>query len=307
MDVKELKKEANGRWSSIFRMLGINVRDDGKHGPCPICGGKDRFRFDDKHGDGEYYCSGCQPGDGLTLVGKVLQLSFPETIEEVGKIVGQCVYKAPANEPSISPELLRKIFSESVPAAKKNLVGQYLDGRGLTICPESLRYHKKCWDGETKRNHPAMLAVVSLPDGTAVTMHRTYLDIKTAGKAEMEKPKKLMPGLKKLTGGAIRLMKPAESVIGIAEGIETAIACYQHHGVPTWAAVNSVLLESFEPPSGIKKVYVFGDNDKNFVGQAAAYALGKRLVMQHKIEAEVIIPAEPGEDWLDVLNANWHI
>lgn len=279
--------------------MGIKVRDDGRHGPCPYCAGEDRFRFDNKGGEGTYYCSGCGAGDGWSLLQKVLGCDFKEACNQVAPFVGTVTPVAFTNEPSISPEVLRKVFLDSVPAAKNNLVGQYLGLRGITVCPESLRYAKKCWDGETKKDHPAMLAVVTLPDGTAVTMHRTYLDVITAGKAEMENPKKLMPGLKKLTGGAIRLMKPSAGVVGIAEGIETALACYQHHGIPTWAAVNSVLLEAFEPPTGIKKVYVFGDNDKHFVGQAAAYSLGKRLIMQNKIEAEVVIPDTPGFDWLE--------
>lgn len=299
MDYETIKAEVIGRWPGIYQALGVKVRDDGRHGPCPACGGKDRFRFDNKAGDGTYYCSGCGSGDGWSLLQKVLGCDFKEACNQVAQFVGQITPVSFTTEPSVSPELLRKTFKESVPAERNNLVGQYLNSRGITVCPESLRYHLKCWDGETKKNYPAMLAVVSLQDGTAVTMHRTYLDVKTAGKAEMENPKKLMPGLKKLTGGAIRLMKPSAGVVGIAEGIETALACYQHHGIPTWAAVNAVLLEAFEPPAGIKKVYVFGDNDKNFVGQAAAFSLGKRLVMQNKIEVEVLIPEESGADWLD--------
>jgi DNA repair protein RadD len=49
--------------------LGIDVRFlRNKHGPCPICGGKDRFRFDDSDGSGSYYCNQCGPGPGLVLI-----------------------------------------------------------------------------------------------------------------------------------------------------------------------------------------------------------------------------------------------
>jgi putative DNA primase/helicase len=47
---------------------------------------------------------------------------------------------------------------------------------------------------------------------------------------------------------------------------------------------------------------VFGDNDANFVGQAAAYDLAKR-VGKTGIALEARIPPEPDTDWLDELNA----
>jgi len=62
-------------------------------------------------------------------------------------------------------------------------------------------------------------------------------------------------------------------------------------------------MESFEPPAGIKRVHVFGDNDPNFAGQKAAFVLAHRLVRDlEDVEVEVSIPSAPGVDWLDVLN-----
>ena len=48
------------RWLAILPALGVPshfLRN--KHGPCPVCGGKDRFRFDDKDGKGTFFCNGC--------------------------------------------------------------------------------------------------------------------------------------------------------------------------------------------------------------------------------------------------------
>ena len=47
--------------------------------------------------------------------------------------------------------------------------------------------------------------------------------------------------------------------LGIAEGIETALAASYRFGVPVWSAI----LESWEPPTGVKRMIVFGDNDEN--------------------------------------------
>src|SRR5262249_55128417 len=60
---------ARGRWREILPQLGIETNFlRNKHGPCPICGGKDRFRFDDREGSGSYYCNQCGPGPGLLLI-----------------------------------------------------------------------------------------------------------------------------------------------------------------------------------------------------------------------------------------------
>ena len=41
------KERAVGRWKSILPAFGVTPQQlTGKHGPCPLCGGKDRFRFD---------------------------------------------------------------------------------------------------------------------------------------------------------------------------------------------------------------------------------------------------------------------
>jgi len=49
--------------------LGVDpVFLDGKHHPCILCGGKDRFRFDNKDGSGSYFCSQCGAGTGMQLL-----------------------------------------------------------------------------------------------------------------------------------------------------------------------------------------------------------------------------------------------
>ncbi len=51
-------ERARGRWSEILPRLGIDARFlRNRHGPCPLCGGKDRFRFDDRDGSGSYFCN----------------------------------------------------------------------------------------------------------------------------------------------------------------------------------------------------------------------------------------------------------
>lgn len=298
----EVKEEAIGKWPGIFAELGIDV-GNGKHKSCPVCGGKDRYRFDDKDGKGTWYCNNCQAGDGWKLVQNVLGIGFKEAMEQVAPILGKVEEGKQINgNDKSTPEALRKMFIESEPAYQDNLVGQYLRHRGLKTVPEKLRYLKNCWCSEAKKEIPAMLGVVHLPDKQSATIHRTYLDIVSASKADVKNPKKMMPvkqGIDSSSGGAIRLFEPEERAVGVAEGIETAIACYERFHIPTWAVVSSAMMQAFTPPAGIDKIYIFGDNDSNFAGQKAAYNLANRLVTQLKYKDVFVYIPENAGDWLD--------
>lgn len=72
-DFSEVRSAARGQWSWVLAALGV----DGdtlthKHGPCPGCGGKDRFRYDDRDGLGTWICGGgggdALSGDGFALL-----------------------------------------------------------------------------------------------------------------------------------------------------------------------------------------------------------------------------------------------
>jgi len=229
---------------------------------------------------------------------KVLNIGFREACEEVAKVVGT-VDKVKVNpEVKASPERLREVFVASQSIKAGDPVFKYLRNRGLTKLPETLRYGK-CWEYETKQEQDTMLAVFSLADGEAVTMHRTF--IKDGKKLDIEAPKKTMPPLKKMTGGAIRLYPQKDEMLGVAEGIETAIACHERFDMPVWAVTSATLMESFEPPPWAKIVEIFTDNDLNYTGQKVGYVLANRLALAGLV-VKVTVAATTGGDFLDDLN-----
>jgi phage/plasmid primase-like uncharacterized protein len=82
-------ERARGRWHEILPQLGIDARFlCNKHGTCPICGGRDRFRFDDRDGSGSYYCNQCGPGVGLILIRKLHGWDHKTACREVDNIIG---------------------------------------------------------------------------------------------------------------------------------------------------------------------------------------------------------------------------
>jgi len=298
---EQIKADVVGRWPGIFNNLGIDV-GDGRHTKCPACGGKDRFRCDDKEGKGTYYCSGCGAGDGWSLIQKVLGIDFSGALNSVAEIIGT-VDKSPVlKEKTMTKEIMRKIFMGSKLVSSGDPVHRYLTNRGLTKIPEVLRYHPKMWDTETHENNKAMLAVFMLPDNIATTMHRTFIDA-DGNKLKIKDVKKVLPVLKKMNGGAIRLFPlDGRKILGIAEGIETAIAATQYFGVPVWAATSAGMMECFEPPKGLNELQIFGDNDFSYAGHKAAYTMAHRASVIYKIPTiRIHIPEEPGTDWNDVI------
>jgi len=86
--VSDVATAATGRWPDLLTAVGIDTPRRGKHGPCPACGGKDRFRLDDKGGRGTWICNQCGAGDGLTLVGLVTGKQIKEAAELIAPLVG---------------------------------------------------------------------------------------------------------------------------------------------------------------------------------------------------------------------------
>lgn len=86
--VSDVVAAACGHWPDLLAAVGINIPRRGKHGPCPVCGGKDRFRLDDQAGRGTWICNQCGSGDGLDLVCRVTSKPPKEAAELIAPLVG---------------------------------------------------------------------------------------------------------------------------------------------------------------------------------------------------------------------------
>ncbi len=295
----ELYGAARGKWYFILSQILGKEFLTGHHGPCPICGGTDRFRWDDKEGEGGYYCSGCGPGRGLTLVMKSQNMEYPEAAKRVEEILG-VEQKPKLVDPRVR---LKRIMADVVRTVPGDPVDLYLKGRGLTEIPPILQTHPRLtyWEvipGQQPRAagvYPAMITMYRAPDGTAITIQVQYvLDGK---KAPVKASRKTLAGVGKMPGGAVRLW-PAEDTLVVAEGVETAIAAYERLRVPSWATLSADRMSDFKWPQGLRELRIVADNDLNFTGQAAAYTLARRAALAG-LDVKVILPRTPGEDFLD--------
>ena len=200
----------------------------------------------------------------------------------------------------------QRTFDQAHPLTRMSPVGQYLVHRGLgklTKAPQALRMAALPYfaDGREIGRFPVMLGAVTNQHGVMVALHRTY--ISTDGKkAAVPQPKKLSRTTGLLAGASIKLFEPTitdgKLVLGVAEGTETALACYLASGIPTWSCMNAGGVRAFEWPPGLQSLIVFADNDASGVGQAAGRDLAGRAAAAG-IEVRVLLPEAVGTDWLD--------
>lgn len=86
--IREVTHAATDRWPAVLAGLHIDVPDSPRrHGPCPACGGSDRFRFDDG-GRGSFICNQCGAGDGLDLIRKVNNCDTTEAARLAADVLG---------------------------------------------------------------------------------------------------------------------------------------------------------------------------------------------------------------------------
>jgi putative DNA primase/helicase len=299
--VDDIVQKCVGRWPAILSYFGMaNNFLTGKHGPCPCCGGKDRFRFDDQGGRGTYFCSSCGAGDGFQLLQKYTGETFKSLLPDVKSIVCDMPSVPVEEKKTASLDYIRKVTRKTLEECHDIDKMDYLSSRGITKRP-NVKFHDGLGfyqDGKEIGKFPAMVGTIVDSEGKGVAIHRTYLAKKDG---VIRNSKKLMPGVAPFENVAIRLY-PHDEVLGVAEGIETACSAMEIFDVPTWACINTKIMETFIPPQNVKHLIIFGDNDGKFGGQYSAYKLAAAATKMSWIEeVEVRIPATVG-DWNDVLN-----
>lgn len=296
---------ARGKWRGILMALNVDQRYlKHTHGPCPFCEGTDRYRFDDKEGRGTFFCSQCGSGDGFTFLKRLYGWDFKEAATRIETIVGGItrVDKTRGQMPEKDRrDMMRQMWGESTQLTGEDPASLYLKGRDVLPgkLPVCLRYHPNC-RVPNGGSLPAMIALVQDPKGYCASLHRTFLG--PNGKADIDTPRALVAGGVQ-DGSAIRLYPVHGERIGIAEGIETAIAAAKRFKLPVWSAINATMLRKWVPPENVTHVTIFGDNDQAFGGQAAAYELAHKLVTRHKVDVTVSIPETIGKDWADAVTA----
>jgi CHC2 zinc finger len=221
---------------------GVQLQGRGRNraGPCPACGGKDRFAINmDKQ---LWNCRGCLRGGGdtISLVRHLDGLDFRGAVELLADIPSSRAGERPqavanratkaADNTGHNRELAMRIWREAVDPCE-TLVAAYLTtpppkGRGLELPGEawrSIRYHENCpFTGERS---PAMVCLVrNIITNQPQAIQRTALH--PNGTAVKRGGKTYRMGLSAIAGGAIKIDPDEDVTMGlcIGEGLETCLA-----------------------------------------------------------------------------------
>lgn len=293
--MSSIHERARGRWMEIWTSLfGISPDVlDGKHHPCPGCGGKDRFRVNLRRLEhGVWFCGGEAKG-GVDLCMHVANIGFREAVERIEELVGK----------ADRPMKREKSMAEKVMALARPLrLSKYLESRGIPEVPrglygiEALDYYE---DGKVAGTYPAIIAPLRR-HGRLVTVQATYLQ--AGRKAPVRVPKKTLPGSYQTINGAVVQLGEwtPKDVLGFAEGVETAISASILFAHPVWATLSTAGMSSATWPADLKRAVIYADHDRNYAGHAAAWALAHKMA-KSGVEVEVKVPPKPGTDWNDVL------
>ena len=278
--------------------LGIEVRENGRseqRTACPQCGKGAR---DDALGvnveSGIYHCFRCgwkgRAGGDCSAPRPVTRIDDPTLAER-------------------KRERLRTTYRETVTLdhQKARAVRQYLEARALgeilRVPPKVLRAHPglEYWDhGRSLGCYPALVGLFHNPAGKVVTLHVTYLRQDGCAKASVPTQKKILgvpdPGATK--GGAIRLFDARGGVLGLAEGIESALSLHLIRNIPVWASYCADNLERIRLPEGLRELQIGVDLDESGKGEAVAQALAKRVMRWSRHTRVIYIKPEldgPGD------------
>lgn len=291
MNVTDTVKQACGHWPRILPALGVKVIKN-RHQACPVCGGSDRFRFDDKEGRGTWFCNQCGAGDGLKLVEKVFGVTPSEAAGKVNAVTGNLPPVAPAVTAAADAEteadrkaaaaLAVKLMEKTRPATGN----AYLTRKGFPgrECPVLTAMHKT--GGVTYR---AGDVVVPLYDDSGALVNVQLINAEGLKRT-------LKGGQVKGTCHILDGKKEAGKRLWIAEGYATALTVHHLTGETVMVALSSVNLLSLAGLARQKypacQIVLAADRDLNGDGQTKASAAAESC------EGVVALPPVFG-DWND--------
>ena len=124
-----------------------------------------------------------------------------------------------------------------------------------------------------------MIAGLQAPDRRVVAVQLTFIDPRGDRKVQGATPRRTsgQDVRRRLAAGA------AGEALGLAEGIETALAAMQLTGVPCWACLGSQRMARVAIPDTVRELHIFGDNDdpgRLAVEQTAKAHAHRRVVVR---------------------------
>jgi Toprim domain/CHC2 zinc finger len=312
--MRAVESARNAPIETVVRDCGLSLKRQAQYlvGPCPRCGGHDRFNVHLKKQS--WFCRRCDTGGGVIQL--VMHIDGCDFWAAVRTLNGTASWSRPAANAAPSPS--PSVASDEAPnfAEAMSFWGEAVDPRGTPVIPylngrktplpveaigETIRYHPACKFG--LHRIPCMVALVrNILTNKPQAIHRTAIDLKGN--------KMTVDGWDRLTlaptrGGAIKLVPDdmVRNCLGIGEGIESTLSMRlaPEFGVsPVWSVLSDGGISKFPVLLGVERLWIGVDNDLNGVGQRAATECSSRWTAAGR-EVFRITSKKPGEDLNDLV------
>lgn len=303
---------ARNRWDLVAADVPMKRKGRELAGCCPFHAERTPSFYvsPDK---GFFHCFGCGAhGNAIDYVMRARGLEFIEAVREMLGMPAQSPRAMPAPSPrerrdhaGNHQEEITAILSGCWPCTTATGAGMYLWSRGLPLPQRELLAHPALYCHEIRKPLPALIAPLTTAEGEIVAIQRIWVVERLEfsdgvgpkdSRAPLEVRKKT---LGHMGAAAVRLREPRHR-LGLAEGVETAIAADDIYKIPVWATCGASRLGHIEIPPGVEEVVIFGDNGANGV------ELAMRAVDSYERQgfaAEAIFPKPEFGDFNDQLQA----
>jgi Toprim domain-containing protein/CHC2-type zinc finger protein len=283
---------------------GIKLVGRGERvGPCPVCGGKDRFAINITKQI--WNCRGCaKGGDVVDLVQHLDGVDFKSAVATLGGDEPRPIapVKPAVREKEDDREKTERALRIWDEASEVNgtLAERYLRRRGLELPDDdrALRFYSPCPFGVGK--YPCLIALFrDILTDEPKAVHRVALA-----------PGGILIGKRMLgrVGGCAVKLDADENVelsLAIGEGIETMIAARMRGFRPAWAVGSAGAIRQFPVLNGIEALTVLVDNDEadrngRRAGPDAAAECSARWTAAGR-EVRRVVPRRKGADMADLV------
>jgi putative DNA primase/helicase len=284
------------------------------HGPCPRCGGDDRFFINIRKQ--MFHCRRCTAGgDVIDMVQFLDGCSFQEACQLLNAApppasdwvldrVDRKRRGAEYVEQMVT--IAKRVWREStaLPGSMGEFYLRHVRCIALETWPPTVRFHPHLAHGPLSegRSFPGIVCPVQNQAGEFRGIWRIFLDPTTGNKAQVEEPRL---GLGDIAGGGVRLTPVGHEVV-LGEGIETMLAVLSSGpGRSYLAGLSTSIMRRIELPAQVQSVILLEENDlpdKN--GRRASsdtvQALSARLVSEGR-QVRIARPPEGFKDFNDIL------
>ncbi len=261
---------------------------------------------------GFFHCYGCGAhGTAIDYVMRVRGLGFVEAVTEILGLGPQRAKEAAPSSRSapVEPDRDRaaeiaEILAGCGPVEAGTAAHLYLYLRQLKPAQPALRAHQALYCHETGGKLPALVAPLTNSRDEVCALQRIWClpsveYVNGVGPRDSRAPLKVR---KKTLGhmgdAAVRLSPATGPILGLAEGVESAIAAAKRFNVPVWAVCGAARLGHVWTPPWISSLLIMGDNGET--GRELAER-AVDLYLARGLTCGAVYPDAPYGDFADQL------